>query len=120
MYFVVFGILMACFWAALVWFYDRDAFVFFGWSAFMAAGFIVILIIGAMSAIDNQTFPQKFEATRQSVEYALSNGEGFADMALMDEVIDANKKLAHMQYWNEKWLCDCLYPDEVMDLEPIG
>ena len=43
----------------------------------------------------------------------------FERATLTTRIIENNTVLARMQYWNQMYLFDMYYPDEIMQLEPI-
>jgi len=138
MFFVVFGVatvlcIALAVWAGnSQWSYENDCEVWIpSVAATLAVGFFITVIVGIFTYTGNLTYPAKFEANKAAVEYALEKEsgdetkpmDGIEDFSITKHLMEVasswNQSLAQKQYWNETWLCDCLYPDEVMDLEPI-
>lgn len=62
------------------------------------------------------TYIEEHKSIRRTVEMRSS---GLEDAALKHEVIDANKKLAAMQFEESLWITNWVIPEKVADLEPI-
>jgi len=99
------------------------------WDDFLGLIFAVIgCIIFALSLIfipiyrnDVYVSIQKHEVIRQTVIAARDQGDitQFERISLTEDVIDANKRLTHMQYYAGHPWFKLYYPEEVLDVELI-
>lgn len=84
----------------------------------MVIGSVLLIgwfIVWPCAYLKSKAFVQKFKQTEETVRVVREKGE----MPEADVMITMNQVLAEAKYWNEMFLIDWLYTDEIEDLEPI-
>ena len=84
------------------------------------SGFLIVIFLIILPCTYYETLAEiaQYESVKVSIENARKNGNELEKAALTHKIIDTNKWLAGIQYWNET-IFDICIPDEVMDLEQI-
>jgi len=96
--------------------------------AFEIIGFLVTFISSVFFLVAILFFPihiydvhaqiQAYHATVSTIEAARLNGVDIEDAAMQHKIIEINRDIAKLQYYNET-IFDIWIPDEVMDLQLI-
>ena len=77
---------------------------------------IVCLISIPLQRIDIESNIAEYLATKETIETARQKGNNFENAALQQKIIDQNKWLASVQYYNST-IFDLWIPDQVMQLK---
>ena len=91
-------------------------------------GAVLMVVAGVLLAVAIMTLSisryninaqiQAYHSTISTIETARANGIDLEDAAIQHKIIELNRELAEVQYYNTT-IFDIWIPDEVMDLEPI-
>ena len=91
-------------------------------------GAVLMVVAGVLLAVAIMTLSisryninaqiQAYHSTISTIETARANGIDLEDAAIQHKIIELNRELAEVQYYNTT-IFDIWIPDEVMDFEPI-
>lgn len=84
----------------------------------LICGFLIGIILLNVSIKINAEIVV-FQSVEQSVTIARVNGESFENAALQLKIVEMNKWLANIQYYNRLFFLGDFIPNAVDDLEPI-
>lgn len=89
-------------------------------AVFSFAIFVIMLIALAISHVEYAAFPVKYEAVTMTLAESRNAGSGDIERAaIMHKIIDMNKEIASVKYWDDSIWVGWFFPDRVADLELI-
>jgi len=91
-----------------------------GFTTFMSFAALIIAILFLIGYhIDYAPFPAEYESVKTTIQSSRTDANNVERAAVIHKVIDINRELATVKYWNDSLWVGWFWPDRVAELEYI-